>query len=103
MPDTALETKTSSETDTPLCSKCGKNPRADAESTNPWCKECKTEKHREYVAGLKKQNAEQSFARGITADREFLAREFARLGTSNFRGDEIAHIILTCHRPAFAD
>ncbi len=87
----------------PMCSKCGKNPPAVPGSTNPWCKECKSDAHKEYVAGLKKQNAEQSFARGITADREFLAREFARLGTSNFRGDEIAHIILTCARPAFAD
>ncbi len=103
MSDSALETSAPAGAAPLMCSKCGDNPRADADSTNPWCKDCKAQAHKMYVANLRKQNAEQSFARGITADREFLAREFRKLGTGNFSGDEIAHILLTCARPAFAD
>lgn len=95
-----------SEVETPapvLCSKCEKNPRADPDSTNPWCKDCKATAHRDYLAGLKKQNAEQAFARGVQADREFLAQQFYRLGTGYFSGQEIGDLMMTTARPKFAD
>lgn len=91
-----LETKT-----VLLCSKCEKNPRADADSTNPWCQECKTEYQRTYVAGLKKQTAEQSFARGVAATKRVFVAEFSRLGVGQFTGYEIANLIAHAPGPSF--
>lgn len=86
-----------------MCSKCEKNPRANPDSTNPWCAECKAEKHKEYLAGLKKQNAEQSFARGVAGMRELLGREFDIQGSGCFSGYEIANLIRCARGPQFAD
>jgi hypothetical protein len=86
-----------------MCSKCGKNPRADSSSTSPWCKECRTEYQRNYVAGLKKQNAEQSFARGVAATKRLLAQEFARLASGGFTGFEIANLIMQAPGPKFEE
>ena len=91
-----------SATETPLmCSKCGKNPRADAASTNPWCQDCKTEYQRTYVSGLKKQTAEQSFARGVAATKRIFAAEFSRLGIGQFTGFEVATLIIRAPGPSF--
>lgn len=86
-----------------MCSKCGERPRADATSTNPWCLECKAEYQREYVAKLKKQNAEQAFARGVAGMKKVLAAEFDRLGSGSFDGYEIAALIRNAPGPKFDD
>ena len=86
-----------------ICSKCNERPRYDESGSNPWCKECRAAYQKEYVAGLHKQNAQQSFARGVKAMREFVASEFDRLGLGQFNGMEAAEYIRGATAPKFED
>lgn len=91
-------------TETPLmCSKCAKKPRADQNNRNPWCSDCRAEYQRGYVANLKKQTAEQSFARGVSQTKRIFANEFNRLGGGSFTGIEIASLIMQAPGPKFED
>lgn len=83
------------------CSKCGERPRADQAGSNPWCLECRAEYQREYVAKMKKQTAEQSFARGVAATKRIFITEFMRLGIGQFSGFEVATLINRAPGPGF--
>ncbi len=76
-----------------LCSKCKTNPRADPDSTNPWCNDCKTKYAKEYKEMWVKRNSDQAFARGVEALRKMLYSEFTRLGIGQFTGFDVAHLI----------
>ena len=84
-----------------MCSKCGENPQAYPGSTNVWCKECNAEQKREYVAKLRKQNAEQAFARGVTAMRKSIVNQFGRIGASQCTGFDAANWVMTSPAPKF--
>ncbi len=84
-----------------MCSKCGKNPTAYPETTNPWCLDCLAEQKREYVAKLKKQNAEQAFARGVAAARTMIIRNFLRMAAGSFTGHQVAELIRGSKSPQF--
>ena len=60
-----------------LCSKCHKNPRADANGTNPWCKECRADYQRAYEAGRAEKLKDTGFAKGAEAMRKALLERFA--------------------------
>ncbi len=81
------------ETDVKLCSKCKQRPRAHPESTNPWCRQCNTEKQVEYQDGLKGMNESRGFAAGCGAMREFMAEHFRTFGSARFSGVEIWDMI----------
>jgi hypothetical protein len=85
-----------------MCSKCEERPRADPTGKKPWCLECNAEYQRNYVAGLKKQTAQQSFARGVAAMKRCLAAEFYRCG-GNFASGEIIHLIMQAPGPSFEE
>ncbi len=89
-------------TESPLmCSKCEKKPRADRDGTNPWCLDCRAEYQREYSTKIKKQTAEQAFARGVAATKACFAAEFARLGIGQFTGFDAADLIQRAPGPKF--
>lgn len=85
-----------------MCSKCKEKPRADQKGTNPWCLDCRAEYQKNYVSSLKKQTAEQSFARGVAAMKRCLAAEFYRCGGS-FAAGEIVHLIMQAPGPSFEE
>ena len=73
-----------------LCSKCGKNPRADQDGTNPWCLECRAEYQRSYN-GLKIEMSEsRGFCAGVTAMRHQVIAFFSQWPSAHFSGTEIA-------------
>jgi hypothetical protein len=61
-----------------MCSKCGKNPRADQDGTNPWCNPCKTKYASEYREMKEKQAAMLAYVRGAEAMRQAILGEFYR-------------------------
>ena len=76
-----------------MCSRCGKNPRADADSTNPWCTKCKAEKQKEFVEQKAAQDAAHNYALGVNAMREKIAAIFDRCGSAVFMAHEVAALI----------
>ncbi len=61
-----------------MCSKCEKNPRADPDGTNPWCKDCRSKYAAEYREMRDKQTAMQAYVRGVEAMRQAILAEFRR-------------------------
>lgn len=82
-----------------LCSKCKLKPRADAESTNPWCNDCKTKYQKEYKELIARRSSERAFIAGVEAMRQTLALEFSRLGKIAFSGREVAFAVVHTPRP----
>ncbi len=82
-----------------VCSKCKKNPRADADSTNPWCNPCKTEYAKEYQAIKKEMMKQRGFHEGVREMRTLLAGEFGKLGGGSFSGYEIRELIMQAPGP----
>lgn len=76
-----------------VCSKCQEHPRAAEDGTNPWCKACRAKYAKEYRDGLAARQFSYGFIKGIEAMRERLMREFTRLGSGSFTGDEISYLI----------
>ncbi|HXI42315.1 MAG TPA: hypothetical protein VNH83_20195 [Bryobacteraceae bacterium] len=93
-----METQTASPL---MCSKCEKNPRADQDSSNPWCLACRATYQRDYVKKIKSQTAEQAFARGVAATKALFAGEFSRLGIGQFTGFDVAALIQNAPGPKF--
>lgn len=83
----------------PLCSKCGKNPRADADGTNPWCKECRAAYQRDYEDRKMARKESRGFALGVQAMRADLARRFGELGFSSLEAWEVRDAILQAPAP----
>jgi len=71
-----------------LCSKCKERPRAHPESTNPWCRQCNTEKQVEYQGNVKEMTETRSFAAGCAAMREFMVTYYAQFGNVKLSGFE---------------
>lgn len=86
-----------------LCSRCGQNPRVDADSTNPWCTDCKTKYQREYEQTRQAMKERRGYQLGVTAMRELLAREFDRLGFASFNALEVRDLILQAPGPKLPD
>lgn len=84
-----------------MCSKCGLNPRADANSTNPWCKDCQTKKMREYHATKLQMAQGSGFAQGVEAMRMALANEFGRAGSGVFTGRQACAAISAAPAPRY--
>lgn len=97
LPMPEIEAATESTT---LCSKCGKNPRAEPNGTNPWCKECRAKYQREYQETKKEMAKGKGFAAGVAAMKECLAEEFDRLGSGMFSGYEVGYLIRQAPGPA---
>lgn len=83
----------------PRCSRCGKNPRAAADSNNPWCKECRAEYQREYEDRRLARKESKGFALGVAAMRAELARRFGELGFSSLEAWEVRDAILQAPAP----
>ena len=87
-----------------FCSKCGVHPRADADSSNPWCLECKAAYQAEYRASLDWRAERRGLIRGIQAMREEIARYFRQWsGARPFMGPEIAQIVEGLPGPTVAE
>lgn len=89
--------------ETLLCSRCGKNPRANPDSENPWCKECKSKYQKEYNETKAKQDAAHHFALGVNAMRERVAAIFERCGSAVFSANEVTAIIRKEPRPTMPE
>ncbi len=76
--------------DVKLCSKCKERPRAHPESTNPWCRQCNTEKQMEYQGTRDEMAQKKAHAEGCTAMREFIAGYFQSLGNAKLSGFEVS-------------
>jgi len=79
--------------ETALCSKCGENPRADDDGTNPWCKPCRAKYQKEYQEGKLGRERSKGFAAGVEAMRNLLVDEFDKIGSGYFTGTETAVLI----------
>jgi hypothetical protein len=87
-----------------MCSKEGcPNPRADADNSNPWCKEHRAEYQREYERTRLAKKERHGYAEGIRAMRELLASEFDQLGYSQFTAMECAILIRNAPGPKLPD
>lgn len=87
-----------------FCSKCGVHPRADVDSSNPWCLECKAAYQAEYRASLDWRAERRGLIRGIQAMREEIARYFRQWsGARPFMGPEVAQIVEGLPGPAIAE
>lgn len=77
-----------------FCSKCGVHPRADADSTNPWCVECKAQYQAEYRAKQDWRAERRGILRGAQAMREQIAVYFRQWSMARpFLGPEVASIV----------
>ncbi len=83
-----------------LCEKCEQRPRA---KSHTWCSDCKAEAQSRYMASRDGMFQAKGFAQGVSALREALASEFARLGTGYFRGDECAALVRTAAAPVYVE
>src|ERR1035441_6186350 len=72
------------------CSKCGVNPRWDAESTMPWCKQCWADYVRGNRAGELDRARRGGFLAGVAAAHAALAARFAQWPSAQFSGAEIS-------------
>lgn len=84
-----------------LCSKCRLNPRADAESSNPWCKPCRAKYAKEYAQTKMMMERAKAFAAGAEAAMQMLAHEFGRHGRVLITAGEIAQAIQASPRPQY--
>lgn len=82
-----------------LCSKCGVNPRANGNSTNPWCKDCLARYQKEYKDMIAQRLSATAFNAGAEAMRTMLVREFERIGKAVLSGREVAFAIHNSPRP----
>ena len=73
-----------------LCSKCKERPRAHPESTNPWCRQCNTEKQLEYQQTRQEMTESHGYADGVAAMRDFMEAYFKQFGNAVFSGFEIS-------------
>lgn len=104
MRDDSSEPQSVDRGDMPICSKCGKNPRADLDGTNPWCKECRAAYHREYEAGRLARKEAKGFALGVQTMRVHLAEQFRqRVSFGSCTGIEAADWILQDAGPKMPD
>ncbi len=76
------------ETEVKLCSKCKERPRAHPESTNPWCRQCNTEKQVEYQGNRNEMTESRGFAAGQSYMRDIIARYFMQWPSARFSGAE---------------
>lgn len=74
------------------CSKCGL-------PGYPYCKACRANYQRDYVANREQMAGNYGFAKGVKTFREMIAAEFARLSKVGFVGAEIAHAIMNAPTP----
>ncbi len=79
--------------DLKLCSKCKERPRAHPESTNPWCRQCNTEKQMEYQGNRQDMMESRGFAAGQSYIRDFLAGYFMQWPNARISGIEISQMI----------
>lgn len=86
-----------------ICSKCGQNPRASEDSTNPWCSQCLAE----YMAKYRKQGdwraERRGIIRGIQAMREHIALHFGQWTGRPFMGAEVVGVVNSLPGPRVAD
>ena len=76
-----------------ICSKCKKNPAADQDGTNPWCKDCRAAYQREYSASLEDRAERRGLRRGIDAMRDAAAANLKFYGGAHFSGIEAAALV----------
>ena len=86
----------------PTCSKCGGNLDRKTNGSARWCKACRAKYQLEYEATRKEMSGTQQFAAGVSAMREYLARNFRQYGSAGFSGHEIAETIMKVKGPASA-
>jgi hypothetical protein len=89
--------------ETVLCSKCGENPRADSDSNNPWCKQCRAKYAKEYQENRLQQATAKGFAAGVDAAVQSLAAEFGLHGGAHVTCSEVAQVIQAAPRPQFRE
>lgn len=82
-----------------LCSKCEENPRADEDSSNPWCKPCRAKYQKEYQADKLTRERAKGFAAGVEAAMKSIAAEFFRGGNAMVSCQEVAAVIEQAPRP----
>jgi hypothetical protein len=73
-----------------LCSKCGVNPRWDAESTMPWCRQCWADYVRGNRAGELDRARRRGFLAGVAAAHAALVARFETWPFAQFSGREIS-------------
>ena len=82
-----------------LCSKCGLQPRSNAESTNPWCRNCWAD----YIRGNRRAELQRAReagrAEGVRMMREAIAARFAHWPTARFSGSEVIAQVQTMAAP----
>lgn len=89
--------------DKTLCSKCGRNPRMDADSTNPWCNECHAAYTREYRKTLEWRTERRGIIRGIQGMREHIACYFRQFAGRPFMGAEVGSVVDSLPGPGVAN
>ena len=81
-----------------ICSRC--EGALDTKGSPKWCKSCRAGYRRGYEATRKEMSEGRGFCAGITAMRDYLAKQFSQYGTAgNFSGAEISQIIAGCKGP----
>ena len=86
-----------------MCSKCGVNPRWDAESTMPWCRQCWADYVRGNRTGELDRARRRGFLAGVIAAHSALAARFAQWPAAHFSGAEISVQIQTTPGPTPPD
>ena len=96
-PETAAPMPPPTESTDKECSRC-EGP-LDTTGYPLWCKKCQSAYRREYQATRKQMSESRGFCAGVTAMRNFLAKQFAQYGAGSFSGTEIAALILQSKDP----
>ncbi len=87
------------ETAVNLCSRC--DQPLDTTGFPRWCKACQTKYRKELAATKREMQESRGYAAGVSAMRDYLARQFAeRYGPDvRWSGTEISQIIKQCRGP----
>lgn len=80
------------------CSRC--EAPLDTTGNPQWCKKCRAANQREYMRTRKDMAESRGFAAGVSAAKDFIAREFeGAIRGANVSGFEAARLVRACKGP----
>jgi len=81
------------------CSKCEKE--LDTTGLPRWCRACRAKYKREYEATKADMSESRGFCAGVSAAKDFIAREFeSAVRGAQITGHEAARLVRACRGPA---
>jgi len=89
-------TATEAAAETKTCSKC--EATLDTTGNPQWCKKCRAKNQREYERTRKEMAESRGFSAGVSAAKDFLAREFeGKIRGAMISGNEAARLVRLCN------